>query len=127
MSKRQFRTNWDYLNDIADAVDKLRQLTQDMTYDSFQDDWRTYHAAFSLLEIVGEASGRITSDFQAQHPAIPWGAMRGMRNALIHGYASVELDVVWDTLQQDIPRLNQQIRQVLNAHTRAVSEDELER
>ncbi len=42
MSKRQFRTNWDYLNDIADAVDKLRQLTQDMTYDRFQDDWRTY-------------------------------------------------------------------------------------
>lgn len=127
MSKRQFRTNWDYLNDIADAVDKLRQLTQGMTYEMFQDDWRTYHAAFSLLEIVGEASGRVTADFQSQHRAIPWGAMRGMRNALIHGYASVELHVVWDTLQQDIPRLNQQIRQVLNAHTRAVSDDERER
>lgn len=127
MSKRQFRTNWDYLNDIADAVDKLRQLTQDMTYDRFQDDWRTYHAAFSLLEIVGEASGRITADFQAQHRAIPWGAMRGMRNALIHGYASVELNIVWDTLQQDIPQLNEQIRQVLTAHARAVLDDERER
>ncbi len=127
MSKRHFRTNWDYLNDIADAVDKLQQLIQDMTYEDFQNDWRTYHAAFSLLEIVGEASGRITADFQAQHQEIPWAAMRGMRNALIHGYASVELDVVWNTLQIDIPRLKQQVRQVLHTHNRAGLDDERER
>ncbi len=77
--------------------------------------------------MVGETSGRITADFQAQHRAIPWGAMRGMRNALIHGYASVELNIVWDTLQQDIPQLNEQIRQVLTAHARAVLDDERER
>ncbi len=50
-----------------------------------------------------------------------------MRNALIHGYPSVELNIVWDTLQQDIPQLNEQIRQVLTAHARAVLDDERER
>ena len=127
MSRRHFRTNWDYLNDIADALDKLRQLTQGMTFQIFADDWRTYHAAFSLLEIVGEASGRVTPDFQALHPAIPWAAMKSMRNALIHGYASVELDVVWDTLQQDIPPLTQHIQRAMAAHNEAGREDDLER
>lgn len=73
MSKpRHNRTDWEYLRDIADATAKLRELTRGMTLSEFQDDWRTYHAAFSLLEIVGEAGGRISTDFRARFRHIPW-------------------------------------------------------
>ena len=52
MSKRIPRTNAAYLRDILDATTKLKELIQGMDYESFQEDWRTYHAAFSLLEII---------------------------------------------------------------------------
>jgi uncharacterized protein with HEPN domain len=117
-----------YLRDILDATTKLKELIQGMDYESFQEDWRTYHTAFSLLEIIGEASGRITAEFQAQNPTIPWVNMKAMRKALIHGYANVELDVVWNTLTHDIPPLHQQITSLLrSAVPEARQPDERER
>ncbi len=128
MSKRLPRTNAEYLRDILDATTKLKELIQGMDYESFQEDWRTYHAAFSLLEIIGEASGRITAEFQVQNATIPWVNMKAMRNALIHGYANVELDIVWNTLTHDIPPLHQQITSLLRSAVReSRNQDERER
>ncbi|MFH1983426.1 MAG: HepT-like ribonuclease domain-containing protein [Pseudomonadota bacterium] len=58
-----------------------------------------------LVEIVGEAAGRVSVQGQEEHPAIPWKEIIGMRNRLIHGYDSVDLDVLWDTVDLDLPPL----------------------
>jgi uncharacterized protein with HEPN domain len=62
-------------------------------------------------EIIGEAAGQVSREFQADHPEIPWSAMIGLRNRLIHGYRVVQLDVVCE----DLPALIQALRPLIPA------------
>jgi uncharacterized protein with HEPN domain len=62
-------------------------------------------ALIRLVEIVGEASAKVSSATQKKYPWIPWRQVIGMRNRLIHGYDSVDLDVLWDTIEVDLPPL----------------------
>lgn len=58
-----------------------------------------------LVEIIGEAAARMPKAVQVKYPAIPWKDIIGMRNRLIHGYDTVDLDILWDTATDDLPRL----------------------
>lgn len=58
-----------------------------------------------LVEIIGEAAARVSKEERARHSAIPWEDVVGMRNKLIHGYDAVDLDILWDTVMDDLPRL----------------------
>ena len=71
------------------------------------------HSLVRLLEIIGEAAGTISEHFRAEHPEIPWRAMVGMRNRLVHAYFDVNLDVVWRTVTEELPRLIAQIEPIL--------------
>jgi uncharacterized protein with HEPN domain len=64
-----------------------------------------YEAVNRKFEIVGEAARRLSPESQDQFPEIPWRLLTGMRNILIHDYDDVDLDVVWDTVQKDLPTL----------------------
>lgn len=66
-----------------------------------------------LIEIIGEAAARVTSDCQAGHPQVPWQQVVAMRNRLIHGYDSVDLDVLWNTIEEDLPPLVAELEKVL--------------
>lgn len=65
-----------------------------------------------LVEVVGEAAGRVSTHGQEEHPAIPWKEIIGMRNRLIHGYDSVDLDVLWDTVDLDLPPLISELEKI---------------
>lgn len=58
-----------------------------------------------LVEVIGEAATRVSAATRAQHMAIPWPQIVGMRNRLIHGYDTVNRQLLWDTIQQDLPAL----------------------
>jgi len=58
-----------------------------------------------LIEIIGEAAARVSLESRTRYPSIPWREAIGMRNRLIHGYDSVDLDVLWDTVELDLPPL----------------------
>lgn len=62
-------------------------------------------AVVRALEVVGEAAGHISKEFQDAHPEIPWHKMVGMRNRLIHEYFRVNYAAVWDTVRNDLPDL----------------------
>lgn len=68
-----------------------------------------------LVEIVGEAASRVTSETREAHPEIPWREIVGMRNRLIHGYDVVDHDVLWQTIREDLPPLIRQLEKVLAA------------
>lgn len=57
------------------------------------------------IEIIGEAAGKISTETQNRHPAIPWGAIVGMRNRLVHGYFDIDTDIVWKTVTSELPEL----------------------
>jgi uncharacterized protein with HEPN domain len=66
------------------------------------------------LEILGEAAGRVTERFRARHPEIPWSAIIATRNRLIHGYFDVDLEVVWETVAKDLPRVAKALSGILS-------------
>ena len=67
-----------------------------------------------LVEVIGEAAGRVSSTGQAKYPKIPWREVIGMRNRLVHGYDSVDLNVLWDTVELDLPPLIAQLETILS-------------
>jgi len=68
-----------------------------------------------LLEIVGEAAGRVPADERARHPDIPWSEIVGLRNRLIHGYDSVDFDILWQIVSDDLPPLIATLENALEA------------
>jgi len=71
----------------------------------FMSDEFRQSAVIRQLEIAGEAAGRLSQAFRQAHPAIEAREMKALRNMLIHGYAHVDLETVWDIIQNDLPRL----------------------
>ena len=68
-----------------------------------------------LIEVVGEAAARVSPNGQTTYSAIPWPQVIGMRNRLIHGYDQVDLDVLWDTVEDDFPPLIAELERILKA------------
>jgi len=62
-------------------------------------------ALVRLLEVLGEAAGRVSEGTREEHPEVPWSQIIGLRNRLIHGYDSVDLEVLWRILRDDLPPL----------------------
>ena len=68
-----------------------------------------------LLEIIGESANAVSPEVQLAHPSVPWRRLTGLRNRLIHGYFNVNLDIVWDTILNELPVLIRSLEQVLEA------------
>jgi uncharacterized protein with HEPN domain len=94
-----------YLLDILVAARKVLGFTKGVTWEEFQRSDLLQNAVMRPLEIIGEVARKISQETKDSHPEIPWNDMIGMRNRLIHEYFRINLQTVWDTLQNDIPRL----------------------
>ncbi len=99
------RTIRDFLNDIHSAAGKAQEFVTGMDYATFVADEKTAFAVVRALEIIGEATKRVPEMVRQKHPDIPWRSMSGLRDKLIHDYISVDLEVVWKTVQEDLPGL----------------------
>jgi len=66
-----------------------------------------------MLEIICEAANVVSADFREKHSQIPWKKMIGLRNRLIHGYFDVNLDIVWDTVEEDLPPLVADLEKII--------------
>jgi uncharacterized protein with HEPN domain len=74
-------------------------------------------ALVRLVEVVGEAANRVSVDCRLKYPSIPWQQVIGMRNRLIHGYDKVDLNVLWDTVDDDLPHLIEELEKILRSET----------
>jgi len=93
------------IQDIWNAAREILSFTVGMNYESLEADRRTQAAVLYEIIIIGEAANRLSLEFRAQHAAIPWKDIIGMRNLLAHQYDQVDAEVVWDVIHQDIPEL----------------------
>jgi uncharacterized protein with HEPN domain len=71
------------------------------------------NAVIRSLEIMGEAAGRVSPAYRTAHPDVPWRLMTDLRNRLIHGYAEVDLDVVWNVVDEHLPPLIEKLRAIV--------------
>ncbi len=94
-----------YLSDILEAAKAIQRFTHGISREDFKANEEKYEAVNRKFEIIGEAARRLSPDARKTFPEIPWKLITAMRNILIHDYDDVDLDIVWDTAQRDLPPL----------------------
>jgi uncharacterized protein with HEPN domain len=108
----------DYLQHIAEAIDNINEYTAGMDSARYLADKKTRDAVIRNFEVIGEACNNVSKhhpEFAKTHASIPWNFAYEMRNAIAHGYFKIDHDVVWRTIQDDLPRLKKQIRDLLGS------------
>lgn len=104
----------DYLKHIADECAYIVSVSANLTKDELMDDETLKRAVVRSLEIIGEASKKISADSKIKWSSIQWKNMAGMRDRLIHDYIGINYSIVWDVIKNKIPELNTQILEILN-------------
>ncbi len=108
----------DYLGHIDEAIERIQRYTRDLDDQRFRSDSLVQDAVIRNLEVIGEASRNIeraAPEFAAAQPGLPLGAAWEMRNVLAHGYFKVDLSIVWNTIERDLPLLQAKVREILAA------------
>ncbi|MBR3489333.1 MAG: DUF86 domain-containing protein [Bacteroidales bacterium] len=93
------------LEHILMSIGLIEEFTRDMTYEQFVVDKRTLFATIYNIQILGEASYKLTKEFKAAHPELPWSLMEKMRHVLVHDYYNIVPEAVWDVVTEDIPSI----------------------
>jgi uncharacterized protein with HEPN domain len=91
------------IKDILDAIEKISEYTSGMTKQECVADEKTIDAVIRNLTIIGEAARHVPSDVRAKYANVPWDEMLGIRNVVVHEYFGVSTDILWETIQQDLP------------------------
>ncbi len=102
----------DYLGHLQQAAADACSFVEGMDKDDFLADRRTQQAVIMSLIVIGEAATKVmdsSAGFTQAHAEIPWRSMRNMRNRMAHGYFDINLDVVWETVQEWLPELLKQL------------------
>ncbi len=106
----------DYLDHIQQAAIDARSFVEGLAKEEFLADKRTQQAVIMSLIIIGEAATKIMDGytvFTQAHSEVPWRSMRNMRNRMAHGYFDINLDIVWNTIQEWLPELLKKLSDVL--------------
>jgi len=100
-----------YLCDMLEAARKIRRYVGERGKQAL-DDEKTLDAVARNLEVIGEAAKRIPDAIRHKHPEIPWARLAGLRDILIHQYFGIDLDILWDIVQNKVPDLEQKLVQI---------------
>ncbi len=100
------------LADILKAARKILTHTAGMDADALTtDDW-ALDAVLHNLAVIGEAAARLPQSFTDGHSSVAWGEMRDLRNLVIHEYLGVDIDIIWNTIQEDLPELVRDLERI---------------
>lgn len=103
----------DRVGDMLDAITVARQATADVCFDEFVADRVLVQAVLYSFAVIGEAVAQVPADTRARYPQVPWRQIRETRNIVVHVYFGVDLRIIWDAVQQDLPEFEAQLRQIL--------------
>jgi uncharacterized protein with HEPN domain len=121
MTRRDALALRDYLEHMQQALERIDRYLREIDYVDFLANDEKQDAVLRNLEIIGEAAGNIRRhfpDFAEQYPDFPLRRAYETRNVLAHGYFKVDLSMVWKTVERDLPPLEAQVREVLDALAR---------
>jgi uncharacterized protein with HEPN domain len=101
-----------YLDSLVDAADAIRDFIGSRTKEEFFAQRLVRDAVLRNLEVLGEAAGRVSAELQLAHPKVEWKKASGMRNHLAHGYLTLNMNLIWDTVKSDVPSIGEQVRAI---------------
>ena len=96
---------------IQEALEDILSFTHHGRTD-FLADKKTQNAVVRSFEVIGEATKRLGREVTSGHPEVPWRTIAGFRDILIHAYDRVDLDEVWNVVEQNVPQLLDQVREI---------------
>ena len=88
-----------FIKDIVDAIESIEEFVAGMSYEEFKNDDKTVSAVVRKLEIIGEATKNIPDEIKEKYLMLPWKEMAKIRDKLIHGYFSVDFEIVWKVVK----------------------------
>ena len=100
------------VEDIWEAIEKIQRYVAGLDHDTFIKDDKTIDSVVRNLEIIGEAANRLPEDFRAQHPEIEWRKIIGLRNRIVHDYFNIDVEIVWEIIQKDLPNLKAKLSSI---------------
>ena len=98
------------LEDIMLAIQKIGRYTSQLNHDEFLGDELVIDGVARNLEIIGEAARQLPEEFRNAHTQIPWTQIAGLRNRIVHDYFGLDLEIIWEIIQRDLPELEMQVR-----------------
>ncbi len=110
MSKRPINL---LLNDICQSIDRIEQYIKNLSFDAFSDDQKSVDAVVRNLEIIGEVANRLPDEFKEKYSEIEWYKVVGLRHRIVHEYFGIDLEIIWQILQKDLPELRQKITRIM--------------
>ena len=105
----------DYLNHILEAIERIEEYVSDLDEIAFLGNKLVQDAVIRNFEVIGEASNNIEKrfpEFVAAHPELPLASAYQMRNAVAHGYFQVDFEILWKTIQRDLPGLHTKVEEI---------------
>ena len=100
------------LEDILDAANKILEYTEGLSYEDFSSDNKSIDAVCRNFEIIGEAANKLPEDFREKNDSIDWFRIRGFRNRIIHEYFGVDIQILWNIKENQIPELIREISKI---------------
>lgn len=100
------------IGDIREALAKIARYVVNMDEAAFLADEKTTDAVVRNLEIIGEAVKQLPDDFKAAHSKLSWSQMAGLRNRIVHDYAGLDLELIWEIIQHSLPDLSEQLQNI---------------
>lgn len=104
------------LEHILEACTILIERKEDDTIDRIKNDPIKFYGYVKLVEIIGEATYKLTKEYRSAHPNIPWKMMEGMRHVLVHDYYRISPEKLWATVNADIPVLKRMIEELIKVY-----------
>jgi uncharacterized protein with HEPN domain len=101
-----------YLEDILGAIDKVAAYVSGKTLQDLQRDTLLIDAVAFNLIVVGEAAGKVPPEIRSAYPEVPWSQVVGLRNIIAHKYFGLDLEIVWDVVQNELPTLQQVVERI---------------
>ena len=102
-----------FIEDIFENINLIEDSTKKLTKRKFKSDKLIIDATIRRLEVIGESVKNIPNSFRKKYPKIPWRKISGFRDVLIHAYFGVNIDRVWEVIKKDIPKLKEEIKEIL--------------
>jgi uncharacterized protein with HEPN domain len=102
-----------FLEDISLAIDKIGRYTKGLDLEGFSKNEMVIDAVIRNFEVIGEAVNNIPDDVKADYPDVEWSETVGFRNVMIHDYFGIDVEAIWDTIEENIPTLKEHITAVL--------------
>jgi uncharacterized protein with HEPN domain len=102
------------LQHILQAINDIESFTTGISYDEYAENYMLRLAVVKLFEMIGEASGHLSDNLKEEFSEVEWTVLKGMRNIFVHEYFGIDYEIIWNSVQENLPTLKEKIQKIIS-------------